>query len=163
MAASTIAREQAEHFCPWYPNADHNTPFTALSTSVSRSTTIASLPPISAITRLIQSCPLRGLAASSLMRSPTSLDPVNAMKRVSGCSTMTSPTTEPLPTSIENDCGGNPASNRTSANLAAMVGVSLDGLITTVLPDTSAAAVIPTMMASGKFQGGTITPTPNGR
>src|SRR5271163_5063491 len=97
------------------------------------------------------------------MRRPTSRDPVNATKRVLGCSTKRSPTTAPEPTSIENDCGGKPASSKTSANFAAMVGVSLDGLITTVLPDTKAAAVIPTMMASGKFQGGTITPTPNGR
>ena len=98
-----------------------------------------------------------------MMRSPTSFDPVKAMKRVSGCSTRISPTTAPLPTSIENDCGGKPASNSTSANLAAMVGVSLEGLITTVFPATSAAVVIPTMMASGKFQGGIITPTPKGR
>ena len=58
---------------------------------------------------------------------------------------------------------GRPASSRTSINLAAMVGESLDGLITTVLPATSAAVVIPTIMASGKFHGGTITPTPRGR
>ena len=44
-----------------------------------------------------------------------------------------------------------------------MVGVSLDGLITTVLPATSAATVMPTRIASGKFHGGMITPTPSGR
>ena len=44
-----------------------------------------------------------------------------------------------------------------------MVGVSLDGLITTVLPVTSAATVMPAMIASGKFHGGIITPTPSGR
>lgn len=59
--------------------------------------------------------------------------------------------------------GGEPASSSTSMNLAAMVGVSLEGLMTTVLPVTRAATVIPARMARGKFQGGMITPTPSGR
>ena len=58
---------------------------------------IASLPPISATTRLIQICPLRGFAASSLIRSPTSREPVNETNRVLGCSTKVSPTFAPLP------------------------------------------------------------------
>ena len=43
------------------------------------------------------------------------------------------------------------------SELWAMVGVSLEGLRTTVLPVTSAAMVIPARIASGKFQGGIIT------
>ena len=50
----TMAREQAEHFCPWNPKADTATPSTAASTSASSSTMMASLPPISATTRLSQ-------------------------------------------------------------------------------------------------------------
>ncbi len=63
---------------------------------------MASLPPISAITRLIQIWPGRWRAASSLMRRPTSREPVKEMKRVLGCSTSTSPTVAPLPVSSVN-------------------------------------------------------------
>jgi len=41
----TIAREQAEHFCPWNPNAEATTCWTASSKSASSSTTMKSLPP----------------------------------------------------------------------------------------------------------------------
>src|SRR5260370_1157858 len=44
---------------------------------------------------------------------------------------------------------GMPASKRMSINFAAIVGESLAGLSTTVLPVTSEAAVIPAMMAHG--------------
>ena len=44
-----------------------------------------------------------------------------------------------------------------------MTGVALAGLSSTVLPVTIAAAVMPTVIASGKFQGGMTTPTPSGR
>ena len=62
LRSSTIAREQAEHFCPWNPNAACATPSTAASRSASASTMMASLPPISRIVRLIQIWPggLRG-------------------------------------------------------------------------------------------------------
>ena len=43
-----------------------------------------------------------------------------------------------------------------------MTGASLDGLRTTVLPATSAAVVIPAMIAKGKFHGGITAPTPSG-
>jgi hypothetical protein len=69
---------------------------------------------------------------------------------------------DPLPVSRQNDRSGKPASRSASANLAAMVGVSLDGLSTTVLPVTSAATVIPAKIARGKFQGGITSPTPSG-
>ena len=43
-----------------------------------------------------------------------------------------------------------------------MVGESLEGFRITVLPVTMEAAVIPAMMAKGKFHGGMTAPTPNG-
>jgi len=43
-----------------------------------------------------------------------------------------------------------------------MAGASEEGLSTTVFPVTIAAAVMPAMMASGKFQGGITAPTPSG-
>src|ERR1039458_6823238 len=148
-----MAREQAEHFCPEYPNAETATPSTALSRSQSASTTMASLPPISAITRLIQIWPGCALAASSLMRRPTSREPVKATKRVLGCSTIASPTAAPLPVSRQNDLSGKPASSSLPATLAAMGGVSLDGLMTAVLPATSEATLIPTMIAEERRVG----------
>ena len=45
---------------------------------------------------------------------------------------------------------------------AAITGVKLAGLRIAVWPVTSAAAVIPVVSANGKFQGGTIRPTPIG-
>ena len=43
-----------------------------------------------------------------------------------------------------------------------MVGESLDGFRTTVLPLTIEATVIPAMMAQAKFHGGITAPTPSG-
>ena len=42
-----------------------------------------------------------------------------------------------------------------------MVGESLDGFSTTVLPQTTDATVMPHMIASGKFHGGITAPTPS--
>ena len=58
--------------------------------------------------------------------------------------------------------GGIPASCRMLMKKAPMAGVSDDGFSTTVLPVTSAAVVIPTRMAQGKFHGGMTAPTPSG-
>lgn len=46
-----IRREQALHFCPWYPKAELTTPRSASSGSASLSRMIAFLPPISAVIR----------------------------------------------------------------------------------------------------------------
>ena len=66
---------------------------------------IESLPPISATTRLIHFCPRCGLAANSLMRKPTSLEPVNEMKRISGCVRSRSPISLPEPGNEVHDAG----------------------------------------------------------
>src|SRR6185295_14517342 len=120
----------------------------------SASTRMASLPPISTTTRLIQRWPSAGCAASSLIRSPTSFDPVNATNRVSGSLTSASPIAAPLPVTNDSASGGHPDASSTSTNCAAIVGESLEGLSTTVFPVTSAATVMPVAIASGKFHGG---------
>ncbi len=84
------------------------------------------------------------------------------MKRVFGCSTITSPISAPLPVTKLSALGRKPASSAASMKMAALMGVSLDGFSTTVLPATSAAVAVPSMMASGKFHGGITTPTPSG-
>ncbi len=58
---------------------------------------IESLPPISRTVRLIQICPGLGRAARKLISSPASREPVNAMKRVFGCSTTPCPKVAPEP------------------------------------------------------------------
>src|ERR1022692_4472577 len=96
------------------------------------------------------------------MPRPTSRDPVKAMKRVFGCLTTASPKLAPAPGQKFTTPGGMPASSRNSINFAAMVGESLEGLRMTVLPQTAAAAVIPAIIAHGKFHGGITAPTPSG-
>ena len=68
------------------------------------------------------------------MSRPTAFDPVNAMKRVFGCSTMALPNVAPDPGQKFTTPPGIPASSRTSTNFAAIVGESLEGLRITVLP-----------------------------
>ena len=163
MASSTISREHAEHFCPWKPKADATTAVAASSRFFqSRSTMMASLPPISATTRLIQSWPGRDLAASSLMCRPTSFEPVNEMKRRRVLITSGSPTSAPEPLRKLTTPAGMPASSSNAKKRQAIHGASDDGLSTTQLPVTTAADVMPAMMARGKFHGGITPPTPRG-
>src|SRR5579863_8387509 len=96
------------------------------------------------------------------MSSPTAFDPVKAINRVLGCWTTALPNVAPDPGQKFTTPPGIPASSRTSTNFAAMVGESLEGLRITVLPVTIDAAVIPAMMANGKFHGGITAPTPSG-
>ena len=51
-----------------------------------------------------------------------------------------------------------PASSSSAKKTAAIVGASTLGFSTTVLPVTMAAAVMPAMMAKGKFHGGMTAP-----
>src|SRR5882762_5994275 len=113
-----------------------------------------SLPPISSTVRLIHICPGTVLPASSLMRSPTSFEPVNPMYRVFGCCTSTSPIALPGPVIKFTASFGMPASKRMSINFAAIVGESAAGFRTTVFPVTSDATVIPAMIAHGNLHKG---------
>src|SRR5215212_3016924 len=83
------------------------------------------------------------------------------MKRVFGLVVIASPVAE-LPVTKLTTPAGKPTSSTISINFAAMVGESEDGFNTTVLPVTTAAIVIPAMIASGKFHGGITAPTPSG-
>ena len=123
---------------------------------------IASLPPISATTRLIQSCPFGTFAASALMWRPTSFEPVKEMKRMRGCVISGSPTSPPPPLTKLTTPGGMPASSSSAKKRYAIHGESDDGLRTMQLPVTAPAEVMPAMIASGKFHGGITAPTPSG-
>src|SRR3954462_10045983 len=96
------------------------------------------------------------------MSKPTSFEPVKATKRVLGCSTTALPNVAPEPGQKFTTPSGIPASSNTSKNFAAMVGESLEGFKITVFPQTTAAHVIPAMIAHGKFHGGMTAPTPSG-
>ena len=84
------------------------------------------------------------------------------MKRVFGCATIGSPIAPPEPGTKLTTPAGRPVSASSSTKAAAITGASLDGLRTTVLPATSAAVVMPAMIANAKFHGGITTPTPSG-
>src|SRR5579864_4502877 len=96
------------------------------------------------------------------MSNPTSREPVNAIYRVLGCATSAFPKVLPEPGQKFTTPSGIPASSSNSTNLAAIVGESLDGFSTTVLPETIDARVIPAIIAHGKFHGGITAPTPSG-
>src|SRR5688500_12494252 len=95
------------------------------------------------------------------MCNPTCLEPVNEMNLVFGLVVIASPVAE-LPVTKFTTPGGKPTSSTISINFAAIVGESDDGFSTTVFPVTTAAIVIPAMIASGKFHGGMTAPTPSG-
>ena len=97
------------------------------------------------------------------MPTPTSREPVKETKRVFGWRTRVSPTVPPPPLTKLKTPAGSPTSSISAWYCHAIPGESLDGLRHTVFPVTIAALVIPTQIASGKFQGGTTTPTPSGR
>src|ERR1035438_4822235 len=95
------------------------------------------------------------------MSKPTSREPVKAIKRVLGWATRPLPNVAPEPGQKFTTPAGMPASTSASKNLAAMVGESLDGLRTTVLPHTKLAPAMPSAMALGKFHGEITAPTPS--
>mmetsp|Transcript_3306 Transcript_3306/g.10319 ORF Transcript_3306/g.10319 Transcript_3306/m.10319 type:complete len:268 (-) Transcript_3306:91-894(-) len=162
-ASCTTMREAAEHFWPWKAKADATTPTTASSMSALSSTMSAFLPPISAMTRLNSLCPGASLAARSTMCAPTSREPVKTTVGMSACATSASPTTSPRPCSSCRQSGGAPAASRMECTALAVSGVCSAGFITTGLPVTSAALLMPHRMAKGKFHGAMMAATPRGR
>ena len=100
--------------------------------------------------------------AFSLIWSPTSREPVNAIIRVFGCSTRVLPTVDPGPVTKFKTPSGMPASSQVSRNRVAIAAASEEGFNTTVLPVTIAAAAMPVRIARGKFHGGMTAHTPSG-
>jgi hypothetical protein len=81
---------------------------------------------------------------------------------VAGCSTMRAPTTSPGPVRKFSTPFGSPCFQNSSQICQPMAGLCSAGLNTTVLPVTSADAIMPAGMAQGKFHGGMTAPTPSG-
>src|SRR5699024_141189 len=89
---------------------------------------------------------------------PVSVEPVNEITLISGCSTIALPTSEPRPNTTFNTPLGNPASSKIRASSYAMIGVSVAGFQTTAFPDMIAGNDFQDAIAIGKFQG-VIKPT----
>ena len=132
-------------------------PAAAASRSALPDTIAGFLPPISVIAG-------RAYGPSWKRRPsarPTSAEPVNttpssapsASARPVAAPPCTSPTTP----------SGSPAAANASPTSAPESGVCSDGLITTVLPATSAPAAMPLTSATGKLNGPITPKTPNGR
>src|SRR5260370_31551606 len=131
-------------------------PSTARSTSASSITRIAFLPPISRCRRL------KVGAQATEIRRPTSVQPVKDTPLTSGCWTSGSPHVAPEPITTFQTPGGRPASSNTRASATTDAGVSVAGLITTVLPAINAAIPFQAGIAIGKFQGVANAQTPTG-
>src|SRR5215467_14019695 len=128
----------------------------ARSRFASSSTIIGFLPPSSS-----EQC-LKLFAAVVPMVFPTALDPVNEIARTSGCSSIGAPASPPNPLTLFTTPLGMPASLKVRTRLYVESGVSCAGLITHVLPQTSAGSSFHEGIAMGKFHGVIIPHTPTG-
>src|SRR5437870_3474617 len=93
---------------------------------------------------------------------PTGFDPVNETALTAGWLIISSPASEPDPSTRFKTPGGTPAASKISTTRTAVPGVRVAGLNTTVFPATSAGAIFHTGIATGKFHGVTHATTPSG-
>src|SRR5258708_33063323 len=142
--------------CPVVPKAPQSPPSTASSRLASSSTIIGFLPPSSS-----EQC-LKLLAAVAPTILPTAEDPVSEIARTTGCSVRGVPTSVPNPVTMLITPLGMPASVKAWTRLKVESGVSWAGLITQVLPQTTAGSNFQEGMAMGKFQGVIMPQTPIG-
>ena len=147
-----IPRLAAEHFWPWWPNAERTRSAAARSRSAWAVTTRAFLPLASAKSLMFGS--------QQRNRSAVSCEPV----RITPSTVVTSrrPTSSSGVRTNLSTSAGTPAAQQASATISAQRGVSGAGLNTTALPAASAASVPPAGMATGKFHGGITATTPSG-
>ena len=89
---------------------------------------------------------------------PTPAEPVKLSARVSSCSTIALPTSEPGPGTTLSQPSGRPASTRISASFSAEIGVCPAGLRTIALPAAIAGPSLWATRLSGKLKG-LIAPT----
>src|SRR5580765_4774514 len=93
---------------------------------------------------------------------PTADDPVRETARTSECSAIGVPTSAPNPDTMLMTPLGSPASARARTRLNVESGVSWAGLMTQVLPQTTAGNSFHDEIAMGKFQGVIMPQTPMG-
>ena len=95
------------------------------------------------------------------MRRPVAVEPVKAILSTPGWSTSAAPVA-PRPVTTLITPFGTPASTASSASSSVDVGVTSDGLATTVLPAASAGKSFQPSSPSGVFQGVIAATTPIG-
>ena len=144
------------HRWPVVPKPPQSAPSMAKSRLASLSTIIGFLPPSTS-----EQC-LKVFAPVVPIVRPTAVDPVNETARTSGCSSMGAPASPPKPLTMFTTPFGTPASASTRTRLNVESGVSCAGLITHVLPHTSAGRSFQEGIAMGKFHGVIIPHTPSG-
>ena len=142
--------------CPVVPNAPHSAPSSASSRFASSSTIIGFLPPNSS-----EQC-LNVLAASWPTTRPTAVEPVSETARTAACCVIGVPTSLPNPLTMLTTPAGMPPSVSACTKLKVDSGVSCAGLITAVLPATSAGKSFHDGIAMGKFHGVIMAQTPSG-
>ena len=130
--------------------------FDRKSRSASSITIMAFLPPISS-----EYC-FMFFAQEDAMTAPVSVDPVKETRSTLSCSVMGVPTSVPEPVTRFNTPGGSPACSKILTKLTTDSGVSVAGLMTTVLPQTSAGTSFQDGMAMGKFHGVMAETIPTG-
>mmetsp|Transcript_7110 Transcript_7110/g.18510 ORF Transcript_7110/g.18510 Transcript_7110/m.18510 type:complete len:201 (+) Transcript_7110:682-1284(+) len=141
----TYTRLMAQQICPEFAIAPKKTLGATTSTSTSSRTIAASFPPISSVIRFTS------LAAHSKIFFPVAVDPVNDTLRTSRCADryapmFSAPSSGPL-TTLKTP--GGKTSARISPISSIESGVKGEGLRTTVLPSTIAAAHFWSAVKSG--------------
>ena len=157
MPSCRHSSRSAEQRWPAERKALCTTASTTCSGSAVLSTTMALMPPVSAISGTMGP----SLAASArLMSRATAVEPVKATPAMPGSATSAAPTVSPGPCRSCTASTGTPAPCSSCTASQATPGVCSAGLASTVLPVASAAATWPMKIASGKFQGLMQTQTP---
>ena len=133
-------------------------PSMVLARSASSRTMAADLPPSSRLTRFSCSPQIEAMVR------PAAVEPVKAILSTPGWRTRCSPTSRPAGIT-DTTPFGMPASSISSAMRMASSGVSGDGLMTMVEPDSSAGASFDIVTNCGTFHGtiAPTTPTPSER
>ena len=144
------------HDSPEELKIPYSTPFTAWSRSASSHTIVGDLPPSSSVTGMSFS------AASFASARPVVVPPVNETFFTSGCFTIASPITEPLPGTMLTTPRGTPASSQMRPSSRAASGVTSAGFTITALPAARAGASFCASLAIGEFQGVIAATTPSG-
>ena len=101
-------------------------------------------------------------AAARMTCLPTSVEPVNATLRTSGCAASRAPTMCPGPVTTFSTPGGKPTSCAARASSSSVSGVWASGLTTTVFPAARAGPSFHTASSRGKFHGTMPAQTPTG-
>ena len=155
----TMAVPSDVHRWPAVPNPLNSAPSTARSRSASDMTTSGFLPPSS------RHGVCRCRPASSPMRRPTWLEPVNPILSTTPSSSARSKPANvcsPSASTRLHTPSGTPACNSSWVNASAVAGVYSAGFHTTALPHTSAGTMYQEGTATGKFPAVTIAATPTG-